>query len=134
MSGLIFACQLTSIGGGVKSHDSQASTRFSLRGSESRLRQSAFEAYGKIARKLIKLGVLATQSCFEAYRKAARKLLVRNPVVVLGLTLHVNLCSLARATGPVFSHGSFCLVKVSGRLREARGSTIKFLDPLYETQ
>ena len=40
----------------------------------------------------------------------------------------------ARATGPVFFHGSFCLVKVNGRLRRAWGGAIKFLDPLYETQ
>ena len=33
-----------------------------------------------------------------------------------------------------FSHGSFCLVKVNGRLRKVRVGTIKFLDPLYETQ
>ena len=37
--------------------------------------------------------------------------------------------------GPCFfPHGSFSLVKVNGRLREVRGGTIKFLDPLYETQ
>ena len=42
--------------------------------------------------------------------------------------------SLARATGPVFFHGSFCLMKVNGRLRGVRGGTIKFLDPFYESQ
>ena len=68
----------------------------------------------------------------EVYR--ARKLLMRHLIVVLELTLHVNRCSLARATGPVFLHGSFCLMKVNGRLRGVRGGTIKFLDPLYETQ
>ena len=35
---------------------------------------------------------------------------------------------------PFFSHGSFCLVEVNGRLREVRGGTIKFQDALYETQ
>jgi len=59
---------------------------------------------------------------------------MRHLIVVLGLTLHVNRCSLARATRPVFSHGNFCLVKVYGRLRVVKGFTIKFLDPLDETQ
>ena len=59
---------------------------------------------------------------------------MRHLIVVLGLTLHFNRCSPARATGPIFFHGSFCLVKVNGRLREVRGGKIKFLDPLYETQ
>ena len=58
---------------------------------------------------------------------------MRHLIVVLELTLHVNRCSLARATGPVFSHGSFCLMKISGRLRGVRGGTIKFLDPFYES-
>ena len=43
------------------------------------------------------------QPCFETYRKMARKLLMRQLIVVLGLTSHVYRCSLARATGP-FSH------------------------------
>ena len=43
------------------------------------------------------------ESVFEAYRKIARKLLKRHLIVVLGLTLHVNRCSLARATGPFSS-------------------------------
>ena len=73
--------------------------------------------------------------CFDAYRKIDRMVLMRHHlIVVLGLTFHVNRCSLARATGPDFPNGSFCLVKLNGRLREARGGTIKFLNPLYETQ
>ena len=35
---------------------------------------------------------------------------------------------------PVFSHGSFCLMEVNGRLRGVRGDTTKFLDPVYESQ
>ena len=68
----------------------------------------------------------------EVYR--SRKLLMRHLIVVFELTLHVNRCSLARATGPAFSHSSFCLIKVNGRLRGARGGAIKFLDPFYEGQ
>ena len=112
MSGLIPACQLTSNVRGFKSNDSQTSTCFSLGSSKFWLRHT----------------------CFRAYRKSARKLLMRHPVVFLGLTLHVNRCWLARVTGPVFSHGSFCLAKVNGRLREVRGGKIKSLDPLYEYQ
>ena len=41
--------------------------------------------------------------CFEAYRKIARKLLKRHLIVVPWLKLHVNRCSLARATGPFSS-------------------------------
>ena len=63
----------------------------------------------------------------EVYR--ARKLLMRQLIVVLELTLHVNRCSLARATGLVCSHESSCLMKVNGRLRGVRGGTIKFLNP-----
>ena len=37
----------------------------------------------------------------------SRKLLMRHLIVVLELTFHVNRCSLARATGPFSSHGSF---------------------------
>ena len=59
---------------------------------------------------------------------------MRHLIVGLVLTLHVNGFSLARATGPNFSQGSLCLVKKNGRVREARVGTIKFLDPLYETQ
>ena len=112
MSGLNFACQLTSNVGGFKSHDSYASTCFSHGSSKSWLRNP----------------------CFEAYRKISRKFLMRHLAVVLGLTMHVNRFSLARATGPVFSPGSFCLVKVNGCLRGVRGGTIEFLGPLYETQ
>ena len=42
---------------------------------------------------------------------------------------------LARERHGAFStHNSSCVVKVNGFLREVRGGTIKFLDPLYETQ
>ena len=92
VSGLNFACQLISNAGGFKLHDSKASTCFSLGISKSWLHHP----------------------CFEAYRKTARKLLMRHLIVFLGLTLHVNRYSLARATGPFFSHGCFCLVKVNG--------------------
>ena len=51
------------------------------------------------------------QPFFEAYRKISQKLLMRNPVVVLGLTLDVYRCSLARTTGPFSSHSSFWLVQ-----------------------
>ena len=60
--------------------------------------------------------------------KIARKLMMRHLIVVLGRTLNVNRFSLARAAGPVFSHGSFCLVKVNDRPQEARGGTIKGLN------
>ena len=69
---------------------------------------------------------------------------MRHLIVVLGLTLHVLKQVLSHELKQVLSHeshgacfffyGSFCLVKVNGRLREVRGGTIKFLDPLYETQ
>ena len=69
---------------------------------------------------------------------------MRHLIVVLGLTLHVLKQVLSHELKQVLSHeshgaffffhGSFCLVKVNGRLREARGGTIKFLDPLYEIQ
>ena len=98
--------------GGFKSHDSQASTCSSPGSSESWLRHP----------------------CFEVYRKITRKLLKRHLIVILGLKLHVNRFSLARTTGPFSYHNSFCLVKVNGRLREVRGVTFSFLDPLYETQ
>ena len=75
MSGLIFACQLNFNVGGLKSNDFQASTYFSLGSSKSWVRKPAF----------------------EAYRKISRKLLMRHPIVVLGLTLRVNRCSLARS-------------------------------------
>ena len=56
------------------------------------------------------------QSLFESYRKVAWKLLMRHLlVVVLGLTLNMCRCSLARATGPFSCHGSLCLVEVNGR-------------------
>ena len=51
------------------------------------------------------------KTVFEAYRKVTRKLLMRQLAVVLGFSLDVNRCSLARATGPFSSHGSFCLVQ-----------------------
>ena len=51
------------------------------------------------------------QPPFEAYRKIAWKLQMRHPIVVLRLKLYVYRCSLARATGPFSSHGSFCLVQ-----------------------
>ena len=70
--------------------------------------------------------------CFKTYRELTRKLLIRHLAVVLELTFRVNRCSLVRATGPVFSHGSFCVVEVNGRLREVRGGTIKFFDPLND--
>ena len=103
MSGLSFACQLNLNVGGIKPKDSQATTFFSQGSSQSWLRRPAF----------------------EANRKIAWELLMRHLIVVLGLTLHVNRCSLARATGLFFSHGSFYLVKVNGRLREVRSGTIK---------
>ena len=104
VSCLNFACRLTSNVGGFKSHDSKASTCFSHGSSKSWLRYPRF----------------------EAYRKISRKLLMRNLIVVLGLTFHVKRCSLARATGPVFSHGSFYLANVNGRLR-VRGGQISGL-------
>ena len=79
VSGLNFACQLTSNVGGFKSHDSRASTCFSLGSSKSWLRHP----------------------CFEAYRKIARELLMRHLIVVLGLTLHVRKQVLSRE-----SHGA----------------------------
>ena len=36
--------------------------------------------------------------------------------------------------GAFSTHNSSCVVKVNGFLREVRGGTIKFLDPLYETK
>ena len=113
VSGLNFACQLSFNAGGFKSLDSQASTCFSLGSFKSWLRHP----------------------CFGAYRKPSRKPLRRHLVVVLGLTLHVNRGSLARATGPFSFHGSFCLVKVNGRKPSPRGQGWhnQFLDPLYET-
>ena len=64
--------------GGLKLHDSRASIYFSLGSSKSWLHHP----------------------CFEAHRKIVRKLLIRHLIVVLGPTLHVNRCSLARASGP----------------------------------
>ena len=52
--------------------------------------------------------------CFVTYRKIARKLLMRHRIVVLGVILNMYRCSLARATGPFSSQGSFGLVEVSG--------------------
>ena len=51
------------------------------------------------------------QPLFEAYRKVSRKLLIHHLIVVLGLTLNVYRCSLARATGHFCPHGRFCLVQ-----------------------
>ena len=52
------------------------------------------------------------QSAFDAYRRIAWKILMmRHPIVVLGLTFNVHRCSLARATGLFSSHGSFRLVQ-----------------------
>ena len=68
VSGLNTACQLTFNVGGLKSHDSRASTCFSLESSKSWLRHP----------------------CFEAFRKIAWKILMRHLI-----TLHVNRCSLA---------------------------------------
>ena len=53
----------------------------------------------------------------------ARELPMRHLIVVLGLTLYVYRCLLARATGPFFSHGSFCFV-ANGRKRERPGSRL----------
>ena len=58
-----------------------------------------------------KLEVLAAPIFLEAYRKIARKLLMHHLIVVPGLTLNVYRRSLARATGPFSSHGSFCFVQ-----------------------
>ena len=58
-----------------------------------------------------KLGVWLRQLVFKAYRKNTRKILMRHTTVVLGLTLNVCRCSLARVTGPFSSQESFCLVQ-----------------------
>ena len=81
VNGLYFACQLTSYVGGFKPQDSQAPTCFSLGSSKPWLRHPAF----------------------KAYRRISRKLLMRQLVVVPGLILHVNRCSLARVSGPLSS-------------------------------
>ena len=63
--------------------------------------------------------------------KCSLALLMRNLIVVLGLTLHVNRCSLASATGPFFSNGSSCLVqreRREGRLTRVY-STIELNPP-----
>ena len=67
---------------------------------------------------------------WEALSRTIRKLSPGSSKSVLVF----NKSSLARATGPVLSHASFCLVKVNGRLREVIGGTTQFLGPLYETQ
>ena len=56
---------------------------------------------------------------------------MRHLTFVLGPTLNVRKHVLSRESHGAcfFFHGSFCLVKVNGRLREVRGGTIKFLDP-----
>ena len=75
VSGLNFACQLTSK-----------------------------EASSRTIRKL-RIGLVsearnsATLSYFEAYRKKCSELLMRHLIVVLGLKLDINRCSLARAMG-----------------------------------
>ena len=54
-----------------------------------------------VSRLVSRLGSSKLWLChpvFEANRKIDRKLLKRHLIVVLGLTLHVNRCSLARAT------------------------------------
>ena len=99
--------QLTSSVGGFKSNDSQASTCSSLGSSKSCLRHPCFEVY----RKLGSSKYCLRHPCFEAHRKISRELLMRRPIAVLGLTLHVNRCSLASAMGPFSSNGSFCLVQ-----------------------
>ena len=81
VSGLNFARQLISNIGCFRWHDSRALTSFSLGSSKSSLRHPYF----------------------EAYRKIARKLLMRHLIVVLRLTFHANRCLLARVTGPIFS-------------------------------
>ena len=48
---------------------------------------------------------------------------MRHLIFVLGPTLHLNRCSLARATGLFFFHGSFCLVKVNGSWKDAVSSS-----------
>ena len=69
--------QLTSYVGGFKPHASQASTCSSFGSSNTWLRHP----------------------CFGVYRKIAWKLLMRHFIVILGLKLHENRCSLARGTG-----------------------------------
>ena len=94
--------QLTSYVGGFKSHDSRASTCSSLGSSKSWLRHP----------------------CFEVYRKISLKLLKSHLIVILGLKLHVNRFSLARATGPFPSNGSFCLVQRGRPVKPSRESSL----------
>ena len=57
-------------------------------------------------------------------------------IVVLGLALRVRKQVLSRESHGAyfFPHGSFCLVKVNGRLRKVRGGTIKFSDLVFVNQ
>ena len=68
------------------------------------------------------------QPCLEAYQKNSRKMPLRHLIVVLGMTLNVYKFSLAKATGPFVSHGSFCPVqrkRPGYPSKEARGGKIK---------
>ena len=61
---------------------------------------------------------------------------MRHLAIVLELTLHVYRCSLARATGPFSSQGSFCLVQreqTGNPSPKGQGWHNQFLDPLFET-
>ena len=51
------------------------------------------------------------QPAFEAYRKIARKLLMSHLIAVLKLKLDVYRCSLTREPRFFSSHGSYCLVQ-----------------------
>ena len=63
------------------------------------------------------------QPFFEAYRKILRKLLMGHLTVVLGLTLNVHRCSLARAKGPLSSYGEL--------LPRAKGTTGRTVPGVY---
>ena len=58
-----------------------------------------------------KLEILAAPAFLRRLSHKISKLAMRHPAVVLGLTLNAHRCSLARATGPLSSHGCFCLVQ-----------------------
>ena len=81
-----------------------------------------------------KLEVLATQSSLrslsQSFSEAAEAPPHRYPWTKI---THKQVLA-CESHGAFSTHISSCVVKVNGFLREVRGGTIKFLDPLYETQ
>ena len=82
-----------------------------------------------------KLEALATPSLFRSLSKNYSEAADAPPPHRCRWALIARKQVLSREShGACFSHGSFCLVKKNGRLREVRGGTINFLGPLNETQ